>query len=146
MKKTSCREYALYYLSATPKTEKDMRVKLTEKGYGEADVTATIDQCKKKWFINDENFAQLYIQSEIGRKGKSPSIVRKKLTEKWVPKEIIGHMMETMEAEIQEGTSNRITKEIEKFKKKWLAWFDIMVKLTQRWYSIAAIKKALQTT
>ena len=141
---STCLDYALKYISAYPKTEQELKTKLFTKKFNESDIDFAIEFLKKKWFLDDKQFARLYINSELIKKGKVPELVRQKLLQKWVDKEIIKEHFAKAEDEIQQWIYERIRKEIDKLKKKWLEWYDIVVKISQKGYKIADIKNALK--
>ena len=78
----SCRDYALHYTSAYPKTEQELKVQLLQKGYFSDEVHATIQKLKEKNYLNDRMFAQSYINSELIKKGKPVIAIKSKLYEK----------------------------------------------------------------
>lgn len=80
--KTTCTEYALYYINRFPKTEKELRLQLLKKSYHESDIDQTLSWLKFKNYINDRNFAKLYIASELIKKGKAQILIKQKLLEK----------------------------------------------------------------
>lgn len=140
----TCLDYALKYINTYPKTEQELTTKLYTKKFTEDDIAFTISFLKKKWFLDDEKFTRLYIQSELVKKGKVPALVRKKLIFKGVDRNIIESCLREHEEEINEGIYERIRKEIARYKKKWLEGYDAVVKVAQKWYRIGEIKKALQ--
>lgn len=140
----TCLDYSLNYIHLYPKTEQELRTKLYTKKYPEPDINWTIDFLKTKGYINDLQFTQLYIQSEVVKKGKLPALVKAKLIHKWVDKTIINQVMEEKENDMDDGVLKRIRKEIEKYKSKWLDWYEIMLKISQKWYRISEIRKAIK--
>ncbi len=136
-------DYALKYIHLYPKTEQELRTKLLTKGYGEVEIDHTIAFLKKQQYIDDEQFVKLYIQSEIVKKGKIPALVKKKLISKWADPDLVSTYMAQNIEEMEGGVIQRIRKEIEKYKKRWLEWYDIVVKIAQKWYRISDIKKAI---
>jgi hypothetical protein len=52
--------------------------------------------------------------------------------------------MGSKEEEMNAGVHDRIRKEIEKYKKRWLDWYEIMVKISQKGYRISEIRKAVK--
>ena len=139
----SCQDYALHYINRYPKTEQELKVKLLTKHYSEEDIEKTMSWLKKMKRVDDEQFARLYFQSESVKKWKPPYLVKQKLIQKGVNKGIIEKIFTHLETEIDEWIIARIQKEIEKLKKKWLDWFDIITKISQKWYRIGDIKRAL---
>lgn len=143
IKETPCLTYALWYLYHAPKTKKELRARLVMKKFPLEDIEQAITFLEQKKYLDDENFARMYFQSEVGRKGKSFAIVKKKLEQRWVDKKIIEKVWLTMQKELEESILQRIKKDVEKYKKKNLSDFDIKVKLHQKWYSISQIKQAI---
>lgn len=140
----SCFEYALKYIHTYPKTEQELRTKLLTKKYNPIDIDRTIEVFQQKWYINDVQFTKLYIESELVKKGKTEGWVINKLLHKWVHRTIINNEITLAKDGIQTWIMQRIQKEIEKYKKKWLDGYDIIVKIAQRWYAISDIKKAIK--
>lgn len=64
----SCRDYALKYIHRYPKTEEELRVKLLTKRYSEDEIDETMQWLKKMKWVDDEQFARLYFQSESVKK------------------------------------------------------------------------------
>lgn len=114
----SCQDYALKYIHTYPKTEQELRVKLLTKRYDEEDIDKTIAWLKKMSWVDDNQFARLYFQSESVKKGKPPYLVKQKLLQKGVDKQIVEKIYRQLENEIDEGIIERIKKEVEKLKKK----------------------------
>lgn len=103
----------------------------------------TIGELQKRWYIDDEMFAKLYIQSELVNKGKPSVIIIQKLIFKWVDKSIVKKLMTQFEAESTEWIHERIRKEIDKLKKQGNEWVEIIQKLLRRWYKLKEIKECL---
>ena len=78
----SCKDYALKYINRYPKTEEELRVKLLTKHYSEEEIDNTISWLKHMKWVDDEQFARLYFQSESVKKGKPPYLVKQKLLQK----------------------------------------------------------------
>lgn len=140
----SCQDYALKYINIYPKTEEELRVKLLTKHYDEEDIAKTMTWLKKMGWVDDNQFARLYFQSESVKKWKPPYLVKQKLLQKWVDKAIVEKVYSQLENDIDEGIILRIQKEVEKLKKKWLDGFDIVTKIAQKGYRVGDIKKALK--
>lgn len=139
-----CLDYAMDYIYRFPKTEKELKVQLTKKGYYEDDIEETMEELKRRWYLSDEMFAKLYIQSELVNKGKPSIVVKQKLLFKWIDKELLKDLMQEYEEQSQEGINERIRKEIDKLKKQGLEWVDIIHKLLRRGYKLDEVKKTLQ--
>lgn len=139
-----CFDYALKYIYRFPKTEKELRIQLYMKWYDTGDINRTIEELKKKNYVNDEMFAESYIRSEVVNKGKPAIRIISKLQQKWVPQEIVREVLRKYELEMWEGTLQKIKKEIAAYKKRDVDGFDIIQKLMRKWYKLADIKKVIE--
>lgn len=142
--KTTAVDYSYRYLNRYPKTEEELKLQLFKKNYTIGEIEIAIAHMKKAWLIDDENFCRLYIQSEAIKKGKPTFVVRGKLREKWIEKDIIKKSISDVENEIKKGISRKLIKEMEKLKNRGEIGFDILQKLNRRWYTIWEIKKAIK--
>ncbi len=136
-------EYAIHYLSRYPKTEKEMRLQLLKKWYSEDEIDKAIKWLKREKYIDDDLRAQMYLSSEVIRKWKPLWMVIKKLYSKGVPSEIIDKLVSQMEEDLQNWQIQKVTKEIDKLKQKWLDWFEIVKRLMGRGYKYDVLKKAI---
>jgi regulatory protein len=64
----TCYEYAINLISKYPKTEKELQIKLYQKGYDSEMVQKTLERLKSDNFVNDELFAESYLNSEVVKK------------------------------------------------------------------------------
>jgi len=143
---SKCYYYALSYINRYPKTEKELKVKLMEKWFSEYKINEAIEFLKFKMYVDDENFVKLYVNSEIIRKWKPVFVIRKKLYQKGVDNDLVKVVFEELEEEMQEWIYNKIKKEIEKYKSKWVDGFDIIQKLMRKWYKIDEIKHVVASS
>ncbi len=139
-----CFDYALKYIYRFPKTEKELRIKLYMKWYPTSDVDRTIEELKKKNYVNDTMFAESYIRSEVVNKGKPAIKIIQKLQQKWVPQDIIKDTLKKYELEMWEGTLAKIKKEIQAYKRRDVDGFDIIQKLLRKGYKLADIKCVIE--
>ncbi len=138
-----CLDYAMKHISKFPKTENQLRTQLLKKWYGENEINSSIKRLKLQNFVNDQKYAEMYIYSNVVKKWKPFFQIKLKLIQKWIDKEIINDLFYQMEEEIKDWILNWIQNEIQRYKKKWIDWFDIIRKLNSRGYSIDDIKKAM---
>ncbi len=138
-----CIDYAMNHIYRFPKTESQLRTQLLKKWYSYDEIEKTIKYLKSKNFVNDKKYVESYFYSECVKKWKPSFVVKWKLFQKWIDKNTINDVFVEMEDDINKWVKNGIKKEIEKYKNKWIDWFDIIQKLTSRWYSIDDIKKVL---
>jgi regulatory protein len=114
----SCHDYAVEYISRYPKTEKELRIKLYQKGYDSDDVDRTIEVLKKKKYVDDHMFAEMYVRSDVVKKGKPSLALRKKLEMKGIDVATLNDVFNENQVEMQEGIDAKIKKDIEQYKSK----------------------------
>jgi len=139
-----CFDYALHYINRYPKTEFELRLQLRKKWYFEDNIDETIQQLEKLNYVNDREFTRLYFWSECERKWKPVFVVKGKLLQKWVDKELVLEIEEELEEEIIKGQKIKIAKEIDVLKNKWLDGVQIIQKLQGRGYAFGLIKEVVE--
>ena len=82
----SCYEYAIWVIGKYPKTEKELRIKMYQQWYDSEIVTRTLEKLKQDNFVNDELFAESYINSEVIRKGRPLLVITQKLEMRGIDK------------------------------------------------------------
>lgn len=142
---SDCCQYALKYISRYPKTEKELKIKLQQKGYNSEEINYTMEYLKWKKFADDRVFTESYIRSELVNKWKPIIVVRNKLFQKWVEKNLINEILKEYEEDIFAGIFQKIQKEIESYKKKWVDWFDIIQKLMRKGYKLDDISAVIKS-
>lgn len=138
-----CLNYAMHYIYRFPKTEKELRIQLLKKWFNDEEVDFAISNLKEKGYVDDKKFVQAYINSELSKKWKPQIVIKSKLITKWIDKGTIDEILYQEQENIENATSQTIKKEIEKFKRKWIDWFDIIQKLLSKWYTLKDIKKVV---
>ncbi len=93
--------------------------------------------------MDDSAYAKLYLSSEVARKGKSLTLIVGKLRQKGVDKDVINELIEKMNEELTEGTTNKVQKEIEKLQNRGLEEKDIVQKLRAKGYKYDQIRECL---
>ena len=140
----SCYEYAIWVIGKYPKTEKELRIKMYQQGYDSETVMRTLEKLKKDNFVNDELFAESYINSEVIRKWRPLIVISQKLEVRGIEKDIISKVIHEAWEEIESWILQWIEREINQYKKKGVDWFDIIQKLMRRWYQLADIKAVIK--
>jgi SOS response regulatory protein OraA/RecX len=69
----------MHYLYRYPKTEKEMRTQLMKKQYFLDEIDQAMLVLKAKKYIDDRQFAELYLNSEVVKKGKPLALMQQKL-------------------------------------------------------------------
>ena len=86
-----CKNSALRIIERTIKTEKEIREKLIAKEYDEESINRSIDFLKEYNFLNDENYARMYVRDKSKGQGKNKikySLIRKGLDEEIILEEL----------------------------------------------------------
>jgi SOS response regulatory protein OraA/RecX len=103
-----------------------------------------MDYLKDKKFADDRVFVDSYIRSELVNKWKPIINITNKLYQKGVDKSLVNEMMKQYQDDILTGIYQKIEKEIESYKRKWVEWFDIIYKIMRKWYKLEDIKKVIE--
>lgn len=96
-------EAALKILNTSPRSEFEVRSKLHDKFYTDEEIEEAVSFCKKYNYINDENYAKMYVEYNAQRYG-SKLLSYKLSNEKKVDSEIIDIVLDeilTHEKEIK---------------------------------------------
>lgn len=96
MAKKSAKEYAVSLLSVCDRSEKEIREKLSGKGYGSEESEEAVAMCMEYGYIDDLRFARRFAHdaSEIKRLGKAK--IKSELRRKGVDEEICNLALENL--------------------------------------------------
>lgn len=138
--------YAVSILGRSPKSEKEIRDKLTEKGYEKVTIDNIIHKLKTNKYIDDENYSELFIRDKINISKYGKRKIQERLYQKGIDKEIIQDKLKDIsnEDEIQramelgEKKLRTLTKE-EPLKRK----MKIYNYLLNKGFEYETIKKAV---
>ena len=89
----SAKDYALYLLSLRLRTSGDLRQKMQQKGYSDAEVVDVITRLTDLAFLNDAQFAQIYFENLVKYKLFGYFGIKKKLLEKKVPIAVVERLL-----------------------------------------------------
>jgi regulatory protein len=104
--KNTAFDKALTHLSATQKTEKQVRDFLTKKGYLSSVVEYVVEKLRSYNFLNDGEYAESYVESAAKRKGGR--LIRMELRGKGISDEEIDAALDTLDSETEEQTACKI--------------------------------------
>lgn len=99
----------------------------------------------KRGYVDDRNFATMYIESELIHKGKPRATIMSKLLLKGIDKDLLKELMTIFESEASESINVRIRKEIDKLKERKVEGVALIQKLMMRGYTLQEIKKCIKT-
>lgn len=97
---------ALNYLSATRKTEKEIRTHLTKKGYLPAVISYVLEKLREYGFVNDSEYAEAYTESAAKRKGGR--LIRMELKSKGLSEDAIDSAVSGLDSKQEQETAARI--------------------------------------
>ena len=104
--KNTAFDKALTHLSATRKTEKEIRSYLKGKGYLPAVIDYALEKLKGHDFVNDGDYAQAYV--EFSAKKKGGRLIRMELRKKGVDDTSIEGALETLDEQTELDTAREI--------------------------------------
>ncbi len=85
----NARNVALRFLSYRPRSEREVRDKLREKEFGDAEISRTLDDLRSHGLLNDAEFARTYIRNAIAVRPAGKTLLMKKLLALGVNKGVI---------------------------------------------------------
>lgn len=120
-----CLMKGYYLLSFRSRGEKELRMKLMEKGFEKAQVDKAIDMLIRRGYIDDNSYASEYAEY-LQKKGYGGFAIKQRLMRKGIDSDVISLVMEgissedNMEAALEYGRRAyvRASREEDKFKRK----------------------------
>ena len=107
----SARDYALKVIGFKDRTEKEIREKLTQKGYDEITIEDETEFLKSYGFINDSRYAERFTHDAINLKKWGKARIKTELLRKGIDREIIENTIEDIFSELDD---DRIFTEMQK--------------------------------
>jgi len=110
------KKYAYNLLARSPKSEKEIRTKLKLKKISDINIARVIDKLTELKVLNDKDFAKIFIESKLRTNPSGKIVIKNKLREKGISKEIIEESLEKYYDDTEE--ESKAEKELVKFMKK----------------------------
>jgi regulatory protein len=104
--KNTAMDKALHFISATRKTQEQVKTYLQGKGYLPAVIEYVLEKLKGYDFLNDAEYAKDYVSFSAGRKGAK--LIKLQLRAKGLSGEDIDGAMATLEPKMQEDAAKSI--------------------------------------
>mgnify|MGYP000932358023 CR=1 FL=1 len=82
-------QYALFLLNLSMRTVGEVRDKMTSRGYTSTVINEVINNLLQEKYLNDSNYAEVFINSMKNYKTWGRFMMKKKMYEKKLPKELI---------------------------------------------------------
>lgn len=95
---TFCMEKALRLLTRRPHSICELRRKLYKKKFSKNTISEVVDECLKFGYLDDENFAKLYLE-ELQQKNFGLYRIKTKMFEKGLDKELIEKLLQDFSKE-----------------------------------------------
>lgn len=94
--------YAMYLLGIKLRTEGELRQRMAQKGFGQDSVDETMRILKSEKFVNDEAYAEVYLENLKKYKQFGFFGIKKKLLEKRLPRELVKRILTQKVSEAEE--------------------------------------------
>lgn len=98
------KDQAMRYLSIRPHSRRELVQKMFRKGYRSEIIHQALDRLQEIDLVNDRQFAKLFIQNELRLRPVGRALLKKKLIEKGIPREMYESILSEMyteEAELE---------------------------------------------
>ena len=101
-----CKNSAIRTVEKTYKTEKELRDKLTEKGFEEDTIKRAIEFLKEYNLLNDEKYAEMYIKDRLRSQGRNK--IKYALIRKGVSEDILLDKLSNIDTEDENDTAFKL--------------------------------------
>lgn len=91
--------YAVNLLSRAPKSEKELKLKMQDKGYDLIFIENAIKKLKEQRYIDDERYSEMFINSKINISKDGRRKIKEALYNKGINKEIIDEKLSSVSEE-----------------------------------------------
>ena len=88
------RDQAWRFLSRRMHSEKELEIKLINKGYKNNNIEQIIQELREKQYLDDEMFARQVISDEIDFKKSGPMLIKNKLLKKGIEMPLVNSLLE----------------------------------------------------
>lgn len=89
-------EYALFLLNLSMRTENELREKMQKRGYFHNIIEETVQRLHQDRYLDDARYAEVFIENMKRYKYYGVFMMKKKLFEKKLPREIIDEKLEEL--------------------------------------------------
>ncbi len=87
-------EYAVFLLSLKLRTGGEIVAKMSQRGYTDAVISQTLERLKAQHYINDQQYAEIYLENLKAYRLYGYYGIKKKCMEKKIPETIIESMLQ----------------------------------------------------
>ena len=105
---TLARNSAYRYLSYRPRSYAEVEQKLSDKGFGNAVVNTVLSYLVRLGYLNDEKFADQWVQSRVRLRGLGRRRIQQELRDKGVDREIVRRTLaDVLTADLEVETARK---------------------------------------
>lgn len=105
-----CREYALKLIAFCDRTQKELKDKLTQKGYDENTIEDVIEFLTEYGYINDFKYAQHFINDCVNLKKWGKIRIRSELLKRGIERDVFENLLEDT---FSEGSTDALIKQLQ---------------------------------
>lgn len=135
-------DYLLNLLSYRPYSCEEVRIRMRRKGVKEEVIEETINQAKRAGYLNDLEFAKMWVESRLKFKPRSVRQLKQELKEKGIALETIEKVTEEINEEEEYNLAKRLVEQ--KLRRGSLSWDKMGSYLGRRGFSFEIIRKVLE--
>ncbi len=104
-------EYAVFLLSLKLRTIGEVLTKMSERGYSQAVIEKTIDQLKQQRYLDDNRYAEIYLENLKAYRNFGFYGIKKKLMEKKLPLALVEKLLaENLSIKDEQKIAERLLK------------------------------------
>ncbi len=132
--------FALRYLTARPRSKKEVSGYLIKKGFNEEIIEGTLHNLEKQNYVNDADFAEMWIKNRLLFSPRSTKMLRLELYKKGIDKHIAEEAIKNFsEDEYQDSLKDLINKK----RRQYPDDEKLLQYLVRKGYSYGEVKSAL---
>ncbi|MCD6230378.1 MAG: regulatory protein RecX [Dehalococcoidia bacterium] len=98
-KSTPCLNAAYLYLSYRPRSEGEMRNRLSQRGFKDNIIDGTINTLLQQGLLDDYKFAEFWKENRLTFKPRSKRLIKKELLDKSVSRDIVEQVIQDIDDE-----------------------------------------------
>lgn len=143
-------QYALFLLNLSMRTVSEVEEKMLNRGYDKGVITQVINNLKEEKFLDDSNYAEVFINSMKNYKTWGRFMMKKKMYEKKLPKDLIEEKLEELvtekdEKEIAKRFLQRLFPDLNEIKElEYSEKQKVMRKLMSRGFGFEVVSKIIK--
>jgi len=141
---SKCYNFALRYLAVRPRSIKEVRDYLLRKDFSEDDIDSAVAKLTEHNYLNDQDFALLWVQNRMRLNPKSTTILRAELLKKGISKDIASSVLSTISQSDQLESVIKII-ESKAHQSRYQQKQKMIEYLARKGYGYGLIKEALDS-